>query len=1230
MNSQKRKYFILYTAICFVSILTTLILDYEYKKVSNAEFDVVQFEKELLRQDVKMRKATLNFASDLVDDPQNLWEIVHSKHKNTSYEWLVFSDKSIVAWSTHLLPIDDSIYFHLDSRILHLTNGWYYTAIADTLNYRIVSLLPIKYEYPYQNQYIQNYFAECFNLSHEGIEISFEEKKGSFCVNDSSGRALVYVNQEFKGQVGNTLALWSLIFLCLALLMFCYLLFCYLKYYFKKELDYKVFALLGMLFTGLYYLFFVLDWYVSTEAFELFSPMHFAYSEWLSSVGSFLALSVFIVFLAFVFHRFYNRAFIFFKGANVLNYFLGLIIVLIVFSLDNLLFFIVIKHSTDVNFFTNVIDIDGITIVKLFNIFFLFVSFVIVFDKLISQYSKTIKSGHLILYSIIGLVAYYVIQLSTNGDFSIVEFLFFVTIVIYLVLTKRGEKNRLIYRDFLWLVLIFDIFIVAQSFLLNINKEKESRLFLIENLANNLEGEQDPVAEMFFASIEKSIETDPNIEDMILNDAMYDDDIRQYFLKNYFLGYLNRYDVQVIPCWPSAELYVNGTENTSNCYSFFDSLLYADGDVVYGSENFHYIHKNNGRVNYFGTFNYFEGDPRLETKLYLELTSKPYFEGLGYPELLLSQKEKNKLNILKGYSYAKYVNGTLVKKSGDYLYKFYNTDFFVDSVGVKEFIDKHDYSHLIYSPNSNEEIIMSFHVVTLSNLLIAFSILYIVFTIITMLLVLLFRSQLFTHYFASSIQERIQALMVLFLIFLLIVIGTSSILYSVNQFKNKNRDMLSQRLKSVMLELDQQIGSEERLTEEMSEYLNYLLQKFSNIFYSDINLYDLNGEILATSRPELYHKGIVGNYMNPEAYRELVIKGERELIQDESIGKLKYISAYVPFVNQNNEVLAYLNLPYFVGVNELQNEISSVLAAIINAYLVFILIAISLAVVASRQVTRPLYLIQERLSQTRLGYKTEKIQYHRKDEIGQLVKEYNRMVDELADSASKLAKSEREGAWREMAKQIAHEIKNPLTPMKLSIQYLQKAWDDKVEDFDRYIKRVTDTLTDQINQLSVIATEFSHFAKMPVASIEPIDVIEKLMNTVSLFERSSDVEFIVENFHKGRVIVLFGSEQILSVFNNLIKNAVQSIPKDRKGKIVIQIRQDEYDVVISFKDNGKGIEPHVKEKMFTPNFTTKSSGMGLGLAIVKNIVEHSNGKIWFETKMDVGSTFFISIPCAKD
>jgi len=360
----------------------------------------------------------------------------------------------------------------------------------------------------------------------------------------------------------------------------------------------------------------------------------------------------------------------------------------------------------------------------------------------------------------------------------------------------------------------------------------------------------------------------------------------------------------------------------------------------------------------------------------------------------------------------------------------------------------------------------------------------------------------------------------------------------------------------------------------------------------------------------------------------LVNEMKADVIHNEKIGNLDYISAYIPLKNKDNNLLAFINLPYFTRQEELTREVSTMVVAAVNIYVLLLLITFLIAVFISRKITTPLRFIQMKFSEIKLGQQYEKINYNTNDEIGGLVNEYNRMVSELEKSIEMLAKSERESAWREMAKQIAHEINNPLTPMKLSVQHLQRAWVDKNEKFGTYLDRISKTLIDEIDNLSAIATEFSNFAKMPKATNEPLDLVTKLNNVINLFS-NDNVVFQVNMNSIESAPIFADKEQISRVFINLFKNAIQSVEKNTTPQIDIHLITNETWNEVRIKDNGKGIPIEMRDTLFRPNFTTKTSGMGLGLAIVKNIIESAGGTITYETEENKGTCFIVKLPVYK-
>jgi two-component system, NtrC family, nitrogen regulation sensor histidine kinase NtrY len=337
------------------------------------------------------------------------------------------------------------------------------------------------------------------------------------------------------------------------------------------------------------------------------------------------------------------------------------------------------------------------------------------------------------------------------------------------------------------------------------------------------------------------------------------------------------------------------------------------------------------------------------------------------------------------------------------------------------------------------------------------------------------------------------------------------------------------------------------------------------------------------------------------------------------------LSSYIPFRNEEGVPVAFLNLPYFAKETELREEISSFLLTFLN--ILFMLTGLSawLALVLSRRMTRPLLMIQEKMQSLSLGRPNEKIGYAHADEIGQLVRQYNQLIDQLEESAVMLARSERESAWSEMARQVAHEIKNPLTPMRLSVQYLQKSWNEGDPDIGDKINKTTQTMVEQIDALTEIASAFADFARMPVQKTENVSVTEVINQVIDLFSMNQNAEIVWLKPNK-ELYVTVDRNSLLRVFNNLIKNALQALEGISQGKVEIEMTEDGNSVVVKISDNGKGMTVEQSQRVFTPYFTTKTSGTGIGLSIVNNIIRAMQGEISFETETGKGTTFTLRLP----
>ncbi|MDR2848529.1 MAG: GHKL domain-containing protein, partial [Bacteroidales bacterium] len=596
--------------------------------------------------------------------------------------------------------------------------------------------------------------------------------------------------------------------------------------------------------------------------------------------------------------------------------------------------------------------------------------------------------------------------------------------------------------------------------------------------------------------------------------------------------------------------------------------------------------------------------------------------------------QTSKENNLNGYSFAKYHNNRRISQSGAFNYNL-SGDIFQPTQPSQQ-MDYHTMvsdgmEHLVYFPDPSNMIVLSSHNPNVMDLIINFSYSFILaFLLVTIIFLFFIPARTI---FQWNLRKKIQFSMIITIIVSFGVIGVYTFSHINKQYMNKHHDAINGKMQSVYKELQNALHLQNNQTQWKSDTddLTEWLLLFRGMFSTDINLYDVDGSLLATSVPDVFDRGLISRQINPDAFIKLIYGQKASIVEYESIGSLKYISAYEPFMDNNNNVVAFLNLPYFTQQDELKEEISGLVVAIINFYMIIIFITVIISVIIGNQITYPLNLLQEKFKNIKLGEKNEPIRYVKNDEIGRLVKEYNRAIDELAISANRLARSERESAWRDMAKQIAHEINNPLTPMKLSIQHLKRAWDNKSDRFSEYIEKISHSLIEQIDNLSAIATEFSNFAKMPTVNNQLMDILVSINDVVALFATGDNKRAFHTNFHGLSTAMVFADkEQLSRVFINLFKNSLQAIPKDRKPQILVDVQQLNRMIWVRIKDNGMGIPKDMQEKIFQPNFTTKSSGMGVGLNIVRSIIESTGGTISFNTKPHEGTAFILSLPSKNE
>jgi two-component system nitrogen regulation sensor histidine kinase NtrY len=1153
-----------------------------------------------------------------------LLEESQNKFSNEGLLLLVYRNDSLKFWSDNSLPIgsfyDESLF---KDPAVFLGNGWFLKKEKAFGETRLVGLLLIKTAYLYENKFLKNEFNTDFWLPSATRITRISESR--FPVYNSIGDYLFSLDFSNIPKYSSSQLYISLFCYMAGIILFLIslrILLTSIKDQFRKNIGFLLFAIILILLNAV-----LIRMKVPPHlgSLALFSPLQFAVSEWFSSLGDMLITSFIVFFLAYNFYLEFNltsyisddRKF----GRSVLT-FTGILLLALYFNAIVSVIYNLVIHS-NIGFETyKVLNISIYTFVGLLIIAFFFAAFALFTDKFILLIRPVNSLRELFIVTLLFGLLCGTGNFITSVPFDAIGFI--ISILIFLILLFIRFRNRLqyTYSTFVLLVFFFTVITVYQLMVFSSGKHKST----MQVMAVDLAAEHDPIAELLLDEMDDSITRDTTLREMVTARYLDEELVYDYLARKYFNGFWDNYDLQFTICDPLDNVYVKPpVDSLFHCYGFFDQLILTSGIQIPDSK-FYFIDNKSGKMSYLGIFDYYTEDSLYMSRMFLEMDSKTISGALGYPELLLAEKFRGRLE--SDYSSAKYYNKELITQSGNYSYSQRSE---IYSSGKEEFetISLDGYNHLVYNVDNNITIIVSHPRLKLLDILISFTYIFVFFYLLVTISLLYINLPFFQKSIRLNVKNKIQYSMIAVLVFSLLLIGGGTIYFSARQFRQRQNESLSEKIQSVYVELMQKLGFDKDLRYgwESDEYRNLdeLLQKFSNVFYTDINLYDPEGDILATSRPEIFIRELKGIKIDPVAYSQLVVKSRNEFVHIEHIGTLKYLSAYVPFRNNENQLLAYLNLPYFTRENILASEISNLVIAIVNFYVILITISILLAVFLSNKITRPLQMIQEKISTFTLGKTNEKIMYEARDEIGGLVREFNKMVDELARSAKLLARSERESAWREMAKQVAHEIKNPLTPMKLSVQHLERAWKDNPAEWEKTLKKITATLVEQIDELSAIATEFSNFAQMPRANNVKLELRERISDIAGLFSKTEGVQFRT-SFTDKEIYVLADKEQISRMFINLVKNAIQAVPDGRKGLVDIKLETEGGYAIVKVKDNGIGIPEELGDRLFQPNFTTKSGGMGMGLAIVKSIVENAGGEIWYETLKSKGTTFIVKLP----
>ena len=743
--------------------------------------------------------------------------------------------------------------------------------------------------------------------------------------------------------------------------------------------------------------------------------------------------------------------------------------------------------------------------------------------------------------------------------------------------------------------LVVGTYFVTASSTMGFRKEQQR----VDVWANRLAMDRDIGLEIQLRSVETAISADGVIGALsVLNDGS--DLIRSRLVGNYMGRISQDYDIAVVQpsdvnsAPPILERIRSGTRLGDNSHFFYNSI-------------------GNGRTSYTGLFTYYVKDYG-PTSILVTVESKHNREDRGYLSLL-GISEPGQVSLPPVYSWAKYANGRLVHYKGAFAYPTVHEGALKRPTG---YVDVEDWTHFVHNVSDQEVVILSrpsteklYYVVS------GFFFAILAFALISVLTWRRKRTGGRRYY-----QTRISLVVYVSLIATLVAMAIFSVWFV---YKRNNADMqsiMTARINTIQSMLQEYLRMVEEPEEAASASVLQSVETVGNNLKCDITLFDISGRVLMSTTPEVYDRMILGHRLDDAAYNNIIYGHKRFYMHPERVSRRRYYALYAPVMNSSGRMIAIASSPFTDLTHDLQTEAILHVGTVIVIFLLLLMLSRFITFEVVSRMFEPIKQMRRKMTVTDVDH-LEPLEYNQDDEITPLVQAYNRMVHDLGESSRRLAQVERDKAWTDMARRVAHDLKNPLTPIKLQLQMLMRmkasgnpAWQDRFDE-------VASTVLYHVDLLADSADQFSTFAKMYDQHPERLDLDALVRQEVELFDSRDDIK--VDYFGLPDAWVLAPRPQLTRVVVNLITNAIQAVDELSGDKrLVVSVRNAVedgfYDIVV--EDNGPGVSEDKQELIFTPDFTTKTSGSGLGLAICKRIVDHCGGTISYSRSFALGGACF--------
>ena len=1143
----------------------------------------------------------------------------------TTYPFFVYNRNRLAYWSDNtFVPPPQVVEDAFDVRLLRIGREAYLLK-KDRIdkNQFVVSLILLIREYAISNDYLESEWNERIFPSSNFSILDVNASLGiPVCLTDNCLFRISFLEEDFPSN--DNLRTLSIVFITLSIVVFLILIYTVLPTVSRRSPE-GGFVFLLLLFLLLRWLMTFFQFPRGLISSDYFDPQIFASSSFNASLGDLLLNVLGILALCFyLFKNFYRFRFLRVPAAEIkawgISALCGLCI-LFAWLFPYIVIQTLYNNSSITLDISQSLAFGGLRIIALITVLLSGVSAFLFSHPFISILSSDRNRFRAILGFVIAIVIFIAINEFTTQAY--LSSLICATVSFFVIHFLKLFKNlkRLSYGTFAYLFVSIFFLSANGAYVIQHFTHKEK----IENqfrFASTFLIDRDIFAEYLLDEAAEKIANDAFIQTRIMSPFLGKEPIRQKIRQLFLPTYFNKYDIRIFIFNSFGAPVDNQVELT------FQELVrgYQDEPFLTEYENIFFV--TNPETDITQKYLMIVPIQRFSTVygyIVVELSLKKIIPENVYPELLVDRTFQQFYQT-QDLNYAVFSDKTLVFTSGEYNYEnFFDLTWLGNTALYTTGISFNGYDHIAQEDQTGRIAVVSSRVIPTVYKVANFSFLFVLGLFI--ILVMIFVQGVY-HYFLGRrlfFSARIQLYLNLaFFVPLIIVSITTLGLTSRSsqqqlntEYLNKSRVFAQQMTGYLNQYVSDVEESRTMLTNQLAD-----LAKLSNM---DANVYNTQGELLASSQPLIFEGNLISRYMNSRAFFR-ILSGENLIIEAEQVGKLRYFVAYSAIKSpQTGDLIGILGVPFFQSVYLLERVQTTILANILNIFAVIFIVLLVLSYFLSEWLTFPLRFITQSLRKTSLTRMNKPLTWTATDEIGIMVKEYNSMLFKLSESKIELEQTQREKAWREIAQQVAHEIKNPLTPMKLTLQQLERAIREGKSSSEKTKKAIATLLT-QVDTLNEIASSFSGFARMPEPVIVKLDVVALLKRVVDLHSPTGDIAFksIV------REAYVLGDEQLLSrTFSNLILNGLQSGNPGQHTRVSVSLQLHKDMVRIQFQDNGKGIDPEIADRIFLPHFSTKKSGSGLGLAISRQAIHQMHGNIYFETRLTKGTTFTVQLPLAE-